>query len=99
MPQVLTEVSNLFEKAESRITKIFFSFLAQRIIALHEVTEKSSTLVQHRLFVNFGLVDSAVAHGCDNGLLVLTADLRLYGAISKSGTDAINFNHLRMFLL
>jgi hypothetical protein len=98
-PHLLTEVSNLFEKNEPRILKIFFTFLSQHVFKLDEVSEKSSTLVQHKHFTHFGLADSAVAQACDGGLLILTDDLRLYDALARHGADAVNFNHLRMFLM
>ena len=98
-PHVLTEVSNLSEKGAQSVLRPFFEFLAGHFVELDEQYEKSGILAQHTLFVSFGLADSALAQASDDGLLILTDDLRLYAALEKRGTPAINFNHLRMGLL
>jgi hypothetical protein len=85
--------------ASQSILRAFFEFLAGHFVELDEQYEKSGVLAQHTLFVSFGLADSALAQASDNGLLILTDDLRLYAALEKRGTRAINFNHLRMGLL
>jgi hypothetical protein len=95
-PHVLTEVSNLSEKGAQSVLRPFFEFLAGHFVELDEQYEKSGVLAQHTLFVSFGLADSALAQASDDGLLILTDDLRLYAALEKRGTPAINFNHLRM---
>ncbi len=43
------------------------------------------------------LADAALATVCSRGVLVLTADLDLHIALSRSGADSLNFNHLRPF--
>jgi hypothetical protein len=98
-PHVLTEVSNLSEKGAQSVLRPFFEFMAEYFVELDEQYENSAILAKHTLFVSFGLADSALAQASDDGLLILTDDLRLYAALERRGAPAINFNHLRMGLL
>jgi hypothetical protein len=98
-PHILTEVSNLSEKGEASVVRLFFEFLSRHFMKLHEHYEQSAVLAQDTLFVRFGLADSGLSKASADGLLVLTDDLRLYAALERRGAPAINFNHLRMWLL
>jgi hypothetical protein len=95
-PHVLTEVSNLIQNSNDRRILAFFQFLAEHCASLIERYQISADIVQHSLFLSFGLADSALAMESDQGMLLLTDDFALCAALQKSGRDAINFTHLRV---
>jgi hypothetical protein len=66
-------------------------------VPLHEEYVVSADVARHDYFSRLGLTDSGILHLVKDKFLVLTDDLRLHGILEKSGIDAINFNHLRLF--
>jgi hypothetical protein len=95
---VLTEVSNLtndlplYTKTEclSEFTEIF--------VDTDELTVPSFEVSKRPEFRYLGLTDSALAE-MSNQFLVVTDDARLVAKLNESGLEALNFNHLREYLL
>ncbi len=98
-PHILTEVSNLIQNSDDRRLSAFLQYLAQQFGVLVEQYRTSADIVQHSLFISFGLADSALAMESDEGALVITDDFALCAALQNRGRDAINFNHLRQAYL
>jgi rRNA-processing protein FCF1 len=95
-PHILSQVSDLTDlQGEERIAirKLFKTAATERVA---ETYDAARDLVQHPLFVRFGLGDASVAAVCERKIVVLTADVQLQDALGSSGVDAINFNHVRM---
>ena len=93
-PHVLSQVSDLTDlSGEERrlIRELFKSTIAE----IEERYDTARELVQNPLFDRFGLGDASIAAVCERNVLVLTADVQLQVALSTSGFDALNFNHVR----
>jgi hypothetical protein len=93
-PHVLSQVSDLTDLSGKDLAMIRGLF-GSRVEQMEESYEPSNLLVTHDLFSRLGLTDAAIATVCSKGTLVLTADLNLHIALQHSGTDALNFNHVR----
>jgi hypothetical protein len=95
-PHILAEVSNLTEKISSHLKQGFFDQFKTIIQSLDEKYDASTELVKILKFHKFGLTDSAIIKMAEQGAMVLTIDLNLYGYISGRGYKAKNFNHIRI---
>ena len=90
-PHILTEVSNLAGRIEG-----IREFLCSWIEVTPEEFEPSSELIDDPAFKNFGLADAAISSLCKRGgILLLTADLPLYGALTNRGFDVISFKQIQ----
>jgi hypothetical protein len=98
-PSILTEVSNMLGQLPSEVR---FPVLQKFSIAIRHLQEHfttSSELSQETCFPRFGLTDASIVRAAQGEFLVLTDDFRLAGYLAKRGIDALNFNHLRTYLL
>jgi hypothetical protein len=94
-PNILTELTNLTENLNYQTNELFFQSLTQQIEILEERYIETRNLAKTKVFVKFGLSDSAIAELGEQGFLVLTDDLKLFGFLSSKGIDCLNFNHIR----
>ena len=94
-PNILTELTNLTENLNYQTNELFFQNLTQQIEILDEQHIESKDLAKTKVFIKFGLSDSAIAELGQQGFLVLTDDLKLFGFLSSKGIDCLNFNHIR----
>ncbi len=93
-PHILTEVSNLAGKLASDELHRLRELLSEWIGTTLEIFEQSSDLVT--AFKNFGLAGAAISSLCNRaGILLLTADVPLYGALTNRGFDAISFKQIQ----
>lgn len=94
-PHILTEVSNLAGRLPEGNLSRFRHLLAQEVEVYEEQQCEARRAVRSDQFFRLGLTDAAIVHLAGDGLLVLTDDLPLAGALQKAGIDVVNFNHLR----
>ena len=86
---------------EPRKTKYFAEFSRKiRVLGDQRVLDEkyvaSGDIVKMVDFPKLGLTDSGIADVAANGAcLVVTDDFRLYGFLSQTGVDVLNFNHIR----
>lgn len=97
-PHVLTEVSNLAsdlpEQTKAECLKRFY----ETFVEIEELSIPSMEAAQRPEFRFLGLTDSALAIVADRYLIV-TDDARLVKKLNESNLEALNFNHLRFYLL
>lgn len=96
-PHILTEVSNLTGKLESKRHSEVREII--KIFVLNKVDEAQVSvrdIVQHELFTRLGVADTAIHLTAPGKYLVLTDELALVGTLKKRGVDVINFNNIRM---
>jgi rRNA-processing protein FCF1 len=99
-PHILTEVSNLAGELRDYVKDSVFARLVAGIsLLLDEQQVAAVELARYQSFPRFGLTDTAVLHHARGRLLVLSDDFRLSQYLQHEGVDAINFNHLRNYLL
>jgi len=95
-PNILTEVDNLTRQLPEGEHKALATAFAQLISRKFEVYVQSSQVAQHAAYVKLGLTDCATAiAAAEEGVLIITDDLRLSNILSSLGMDAININHIR----
>ncbi len=95
-PHILTEVSNLAGKLASDELHKLRQLLSEWISTTLEIFEPSSDVVTDPAFKNLGLADAAISSLCNRaGILLLTADVSLYGALTNRGFDAISFKQIQ----
>jgi hypothetical protein len=94
-PNILTEVNSLAGQLPGDLRASFNPVFAERLADLEEHYTESKNLSQLPHFGKFGLTDAGIVDLAQGRYLVLTDDFRLFGYLQKSGTDAINFNHIR----
>jgi hypothetical protein len=95
---VLTEVSILTnDLPESTKSECLSEFL-QVFGNTEELTVASFEAAKRPEFRYLGLTDCALAE-VSNRFLLVTDDARLVGKLGESGLEALNFNHLREYLL
>jgi rRNA-processing protein FCF1 len=101
-PNILTEVNSLANQlGEPERSKCFIK-LADYVSNLEKVEEvyrESRSLVTIDKFVKFGLTDCGILDLAQNQYLVLTDDGKLANYLNSLGIDALNFNHLRIWVL
>jgi len=93
-PNILTELSNLTSSSNETSKQRLFAYLGK---LFEQVDEEyiPSKKVDNQVLRKFGLTDSVIHKLAENKILVLTADLPLYGYLSSVGLKVINFNHAR----
>ena len=94
-PSILTEVSNLAAHLPADLKKPCFDVFGQLIATFREKYRPSRTVCQRDTFRSFGLADAGLAELAPGAHLVLTDDLPLYHFMAGTGSDVVNFNHLR----
>ncbi len=98
-PNILTEVSNLSGQLEGNLKLAYFLSMVNIIGELEEQFTASHHLATQVEFAHFGLTDTGIAHLARGQYLVLTDDYRLAAHLLELGVDAINFNHLRTYMM
>lgn len=99
-PHILTEVSNLVGKLQQTELLKIRDLLAKWINSTLEVYEASSAVVTDTAYKSFGLTDAAISSLCQrDGILLLTADVALYGALWNRGLEAMNFKRIQALRL
>ena len=93
-PHVLSQISDLTD-LPGREGAVIRQLLKSTVEVIEETYDSARSLVIHPLFERFGLGDASVAAVCARNIVVLTADVQLQIALSSSGLDAVNFNHVR----
>jgi hypothetical protein len=96
-PHMLGQVSDLADLPGGelrQIRQLFRSIVQEQI---DESYEPAGQLVNHSTFELLGLTDAGIATVCSQGILVLTADVKLQLALQSRGGDAVNFHHVRAF--
>lgn len=93
-PNILTEVVNLTENLNNLTNGNLFIEL-KRIATSHFECTIPSVSAMDDVFQKFGLSDSVINSLSKDGYLVLTDDFPLYGYLSSSGNNVINFSHIR----
>lgn len=97
-PNILTEVSNLLDQTEERISQALHAVLGALIKAetFGERYVRGLDAVSIQEFHRLGVTDASVLFlAGKEQLLVLTEDIHLYLALSRRGIEALNFNHVR----
>jgi hypothetical protein len=99
VPHVLAEVSNLTDLGGNELSAAR-ALLRDTIHKTEEVLVKSREACGVECYGRLGLTDAAIdlvvrSSGCS----VLTDDLDLFVTLVKAGAHAVNFNHLRGYLL
>ena len=98
-PNILTEVSNLLNRAEGKIRDQIYTLFSHSVQEFVEESKPSKETVKHENFSKFGLTDLAILDNAKGKYLVLTGDLPLFSYLQNIGIDVINFNHLRTLSL
>lgn len=93
-PHILSQVSDLTDLSGSE-RGIICEIFKRSVETIREEQDPAKQLIRHPLFDRFGLGDTSIAAVCKHNVAVLTADVQLQVALSASGLDAINFNHVR----
>ena len=95
-PHILTEVSNLTTKMQHRELLRVRELLRDWIGKTLEIYEGSSHIAADPVFQYFGLTDAAISSLCRrDGVLLITADVPLYGALANKGLEAISFRQIQ----
>jgi hypothetical protein len=94
-PNTLTETSNLFGAIDEPARSKIFATFGLLIGHYSEQYVASRDVVKRREFTRLGLTDSALLEASNDGAYLLTSDVELYLAASRSGRKAENFNHYR----
>jgi hypothetical protein len=94
-PNVLTEVSNLLGQLTGTLRIRALLHLGALAGALDESYLPSKDLVRDPHFPSLGLTDTSIIHSVEGDVTVLTDDLQLYVQLAATGSDVVNFNHLR----
>jgi hypothetical protein len=94
-PHVLTEVSNLIGNLNGRLRNDALLALGAMVPTFVEEFASSNMTVKRPLFLRLGLTDAAIEGVTARPLTVLTDDLDLYVALSRTSIRAFNFNHIR----
>ncbi len=94
-PHILTEASNLCEKAEKYYKEKIFHTFSQTTITLLEIQTPSKAVTSTPVFLKFGLTDSVIFKLAKEGLIILTDDFDLHGYLIGNGATAANMNRFR----
>ena len=95
---VLTEVSNLVNDLPESTKVECLSEFVQVFGDTKELEVASFEVAKRSEFRYLGLTDCALAE-VSSRFLVVTDDARLVAKLGESGLEALNFNHLREYLL
>ena len=91
----VSNLTNLYGKG-LKIFHILFRLLVEQ---MKEFFDESQFVVADASFDRLGLTDAAIASISPHSLLVLTDDLDFYMTLLHRGVDALNFNHIRGWIL
>ncbi len=94
-PNILTEATNHCDSFNSSTGYKFYPFISNLIDAKKELYVESKSVTNDSSFIKLGLTDSVINSLSVKGYLVLTDDLPLFGYLTTTGKEAINFNHIR----
>lgn len=95
-PQVIAETANLLDWLNGDKQNAAFGFLKIFIEKVDEKYLDSKTVSNSKGYLKLGITDSALFELCESEKIVLlTADVELYGFASGHGVETINFNHMR----
>lgn len=95
-PSVIAETCNIIDWLDGVKRQAAFSCLATYVQSVNEHSIESKALVETPVYFKLGITDAALFHFAKNEDVVLvTADLPLYGYASGMGVEVINFNHIR----
>ncbi len=94
-PHILTEVSNLTGRLETKLLKEFRAKFSAVIVKLEEENVSAARIASHDDFIHLGIADTAISLIAPGRYLVITDEFELYGRLQKRGVDVINFNHIR----
>ena len=94
-PNVLSETSNLARYTADPIKTQLANTLKVLISNTGERTIDSKIAVNREEYLRLGLTDSVLLELARSGATLLTVDLDLYLAASRSGLAAINYNHIK----
>ncbi len=92
---VLSEASNLCEKADKYYKEKIFNSFSQIVQEIIEVPVSSKEITITPIFLKFGLTDSVLFHLSAKGAVVLTDDFELHGYLISNGAVAANMNLFR----
>lgn len=93
-PNILTETDNLGRQLPESDWPAFAEVMLSLTRSLTEQYVPSHSVTTSGLYAKYGLSDVA-SLTIGQPFLLLTDDLKMYGAALGSGIDAINLNHLR----
>lgn len=95
-PHILAETANLLDWFHSTKRQKLFAYLCQFIQMVDEQHLIAKQVIASPAFYKLGLSDATLFDLChEQGCVLLTTDLDLYGFAVGYGLEAINFNHLR----
>lgn len=90
-PHVLTEASNLLGN------RIELQLALKKYIDLNEEKFLSSKeIAATKIFLHFGLADSAIHETSKDSYLIFTNEKELYGYLISNGFDAVNLDQVRL---
>ena len=91
----MAEVSNLLRQTDIQRAKALMALFAQLSEAARESHITKKVVFANSNYIDLGVADTGILAKSKRVSCVITADLDLYLAISKTGRLVINFNHLR----
>lgn len=92
-PHVLTEISDLIGNRQ-KLQNVLKTYIERTI----EIFKESSEVSTNRIFLKFGLADTAIIETAKDSYLIFTDDKPLYGYLINKGIDAVSFDDLRITL-
>ena len=96
-PNILTETSNLLDKAEQNVKFKIMQKLHQVAGWLTELYHPTKNLEFGNDFFVLGVTDQVILSCVSEGLVLLSDDFDLGNRYMSLGGKALNFNHLREF--
>ncbi len=97
-PHVLTELSNLAGDFPESVKNLCFRSFRSSFATLDELPVSSLQAAQRTEFPYLGLTDCVLAQ-LTPGFLMVSDDSRFIQKLAQSGLEALNFNHLRQYLI
>lgn len=95
-PAVITETCNIIDWLEREKKQAAFNSLANYVQKVSEHHVESKYLIETPVYFKLGITDASLFHiAKQRDLVLITADLPLYGYASNLGVECINFNHIR----
>ena len=98
-PHVITEASNLLHSSFNKKQQAdVMAYLANYVSVVKEHREPSIQLIAESCYARYGITDTALCSiAKSKKLILITADLPLYGYAASQGIEAVNFNYLRNY--
>lgn len=95
-PSVIAETCNIIDWLAGKKRQAAFGSLATYVQQVKEHYIESRTLIETPVYFKLGITDAALFYFAKHeNLVLITADLQLYGYASRMGVECINFNHIR----